>query len=94
MLQKVLRNVQTVTGRNVRHIQNKVGQSCDLLKASDGWIKSKVRFCEISSSEMWRVNMIREITNINQNVLMFNCDEENFLSRDQLQDIVDFISTS
>ena len=96
MLQKVIGNVETITGRNVRFIENKVGLSCDLLKVSDSWLRSKVKFCEIKQEDMWRVNLIREIININQNALMLSSDEadDSFLTRDQLMEIVDFVSTS
>ena len=97
MLQKTYRNVNTVTGRNYRFVENKVGVSCDLLKVSSGWLKSRIKFCDISMNEMWRVNLIKEITNINQNALMFHDGEEcedSFLTRNQLQEIVDFVSAS
>ena len=96
MLQKVIGNVETITGRNVRFIENKVGLSCDILKVSDSWLRSKVKFCEIKQEDMWRVNLIREIININQNALMLSSDEadDSFLTRDQLMEIVEFVSTS
>ena len=69
MLQRVFRNINTITGRNVRHIQDKVGHQHDLLKVRTGWLKSKLKFCEISEEEKWRVGLIKEITNIKQNKL-------------------------
>ena len=68
----------------------------DLLKSSDSWLRSKVKFREINKEDMWRVNVIREIANINQNALMLSGDEadDSFLTRDQLMEIVDFVSTS
>ena len=94
MLQKVYRNVNTITGRNVRFIQDKLGPSCvDILDASSTWMKKNIKFSEIRNEDKWRVDLLREITNINQQVLQF-ISEDSFLSSDQLQEIVDFVSTS
>jgi hypothetical protein len=93
MLQKVY-NVNTITGRNVRFIQDKLGPSCvDILDASSTWMKKNIKFSEIRNEDKWRVDLLREITNINQQVLQF-ISEDSFLSSDQLQEIVDFVSTS
>ena len=93
MLQKVYRNVNTITGRNVRFVQDKLGPSCgEILDLSPTWMKKNIKFCEISNEDKWRVDLIREITNIKQQVLQFNSDDS-FLSSDQLQEIVDFVST-
>ena len=43
---------------------------------------------------MWKVNIIKEITNITQNSLEFITEEDNFLSKEQLQEIMDFVSAS
>ena len=93
MLQKVYRNVNTITGRNVRFIQDKLGPSCNVLDASPTWVKKNIKFWEIRNEDKWRVDLIKEITNINQQVLQFN-REDSFLTSDQLQEIVDFVSTS
>ena len=91
MLQRVFRNINTITGRNVRHIQDKVGHQHDLLKVNTGWLKNKLKFCEISEEEKWRVGLIEEITNIKQNKLEIEpYDENSFLTHDQLQEINDF----
>ena len=56
MLQKVYRNVNTITGRNVRFIQDKLGPSCvDILDASPTWMKKNIKFSEIRNEDKWRV---------------------------------------
>ena len=71
-----------------------LGPSCvDILDASPTWMKKNIKFSEIRMEDKWRVDLLREITNINQQVLQFN-SEDSFLSSDQLQEIVDFVSTS
>ena len=60
------------------------------------WLKNKIKFCEMKEDNKWRVNMIKEIVNINQKVLRLPNSEEDdsFLSQEQLQDILDFVSIS
>ena len=95
MLQKVYKNVNTITGRNIRYIQDKVGHNHDLLKVNTSWLKNKIKFCEIDEGDKWRVGLIKEVVDIKQNKLEIKPnDEDSFLSRDQLQDIIDFVSTS
>ena len=94
MLQKVLYNVATVTGRNVHYIEDKLGQGCRILNADITWVKKNINFCEIREEDMWKVKIIKEITNITQNSLEFSTEEDNFLSKEQLQEIIDFVSAS
>ena len=94
MLQKVLYNVETVTGRNVRYIEDKLGPSCRILNADITWVKKNINFCKIREEDMWKVNIIKEITNITQSSLEFSTEEDNFLSKEQLQEIIDFVSAS
>ena len=96
MLRRVLQNVNTITGRNIRHIQDQIGHHCDLLAVSPKWLKGKLSFCSISNENIWKVNIIREVTNIVHNVLVLEpLDEsDSFLANDQLQEIVNFVSSN
>ena len=94
MLQKVLYNVATVTGQNMRYIEDNLGQGCRILNADITWVKKNINFCEIREEDMWKVKIIKEITNITQNSLEFSTEEDNFLSKEQLQEIIDFVSAS
>ena len=95
MLQKVFNNVNTITGRNIRYIQDKIGHQHDLLTVNISWLKKNIKFCEINEGDKWRVGLIKEVANIKQNKLEIKPDDDDsFLSRDQLQDIIDFVSTS
>ena len=95
MIQKVWKNVETVTGRNIRFILDRIGHGCDIFSINPNWVKKKVKFCEISEENKWRVNLIKEIVDINQKVLdIKNNGEDEFLSKEQLNDIINFVSTS
>ena len=65
MLRKVINNVDTVTGRNVRSIRDKIGKYCDLLSVNSRWLKNKLVFCTMNKEDDWKVNIIREVTNLN-----------------------------
>ena len=96
LLQKVLNNVNTVTGRNVRMIKDMIGHGQDILSINPTWLRKKIKFCEISEQEKWRVNFIKEITNINQMVLKLPAteDEDSFLSSEQLNEILEHLCIS
>ena len=56
-------------------------------------LKNKLKFCEIDNADKWRVNFVKELINIKQNVLTFDQDDS-FLSDDQLNYILVYITTS
>ena len=95
MLEKVCRNVNTVTGNNIRYIQDKVGYHLgDVLDMKPSVLKQNVRFSDINEDDMWRVTLIKEIVNIQQNKLQLKNDNDAFLTFDQFNDILEYVSTS
>ena len=61
------------------------------------WLRNRIKFCDVSENDKWRINMIKEIVNINQNVLESKPtkeDDDSFLTSDQLSEILDFVSCS
>ena len=96
MLQKVINNVSTVTGKNVRMVKDMIGHQHDLLSVKPGWLRNTLKFCELHDDDQWRVDMIKEITNIKQNILELTPDEEedSFLTSEQLEEILHFVSVS
>ena len=90
MLNKVERNYNTVTGRNIGHIQRLLGHKADLFK-----ISKKVAFCEMNKNDIWKVNLIKEITNIKQGKLSLDSvfENDNLLNKDELKCIIDFVSS-
>ena len=91
LLQQIIRNVNTVTGKNVRFILDLTNKR-DIFAIKPYEIKSKVKFCEIPEEEKWRTQLIKEIVNINQNTLSLD-QHENALSSEDLQEILDHICT-
>ena len=94
MLEKTHRNVNTVTGSNLRYILDKLGHDCDIFDVKPSFVKKKARFCEMREDDRWRVNLIKEIVDINQNVLDLNHENVDFFSSEQLNEILEYVSTS
>ena len=95
MLNKVERNYATVTGRNIGYIENLIGPKIDLYNVGKKEVKSKVIFCEMSKNDKWKVNLIKEATNLKQGKLSFDSvyENDNLFSKDELNFIIDFISS-
>ena len=93
MLRKVVHNLDTITGRNMSFIQKKVGQELDLLSVKPEKLKGRLKFFPIENENIWRVNMIKEITNINQNMLYLN-ENDDFLTKEELRDIMHYACSS
>ena len=91
LLQKVLRNVNTITGKNVEYIQRKTGYRYDVLTVKPNILKRDIKFCEIKTEDKWRAEFIREMTNIKQNVVTL--DGEGFTSQ-ELDMLIEFVSTT
>ena len=86
-----------MTGRNVLLVKDMIGHNFDVLTINPTWLKKKVKFYEISDDQKWRINVIKDIVNINQKVLELTPtedEEDSFLTGAELQDILDFFSSS
>ena len=94
MLEKTRNNVNTVTGSNVRYIHEKLGHDCDIFTVKPAYLKSHVKFSETREENKWRVGMIKEIVDIKQNVLELKHENDEFLTKEQLNDIIEYVSTS
>ena len=88
MLRKVVQNASSTTGKNLRLVQDLIGEKCDLLTVSPNWLKKKLSFKQIPDHEVWRVNLIKEVTDIRHDVLYLQSEEETetFLNHEQLKD--------
>ena len=59
------------------------------------FMKKNVKFSEIRENKKWRVNLLKEIVNMKQNTLdLKNDDNDAFLTGEQLNDILEYVSTS
>ena len=76
-------------------IKELTGNIVDIFQTSIVKLKRYVRYCLIESLDNWRVNFIKEITNLNQNVPVLENDKsESFMNIDELDEILNFICNS
>ena len=62
------------------------------MKIKPSEIKRKYKFCEIEMEDKWKVDFVKEITNIKQNVLELENDD-NRLTTKELDDIINHLVT-
>ena len=67
----------------------------DIMKINPGQFKKNFKFNELPEDELWKVDIIKEITNINQNILVLNenvrdNDDEVAFTREELEEIMNF----
>ena len=86
-----MKNLNTVTGRNVNFIENEIGSS-SILKMKPREIKRRYKFCEIQGEDDWKINFVKEITNIKQNVLELEPDDNRFTT-EELNDLLNYLVT-
>ena len=70
---------------------DRIGHDCDILNVKPSFLRNNVKFSEIREDDRWRVNILKEIVNINQNVLDL---KHAFLSSEQLNEILEYVSIS
>jgi hypothetical protein len=56
-------------------------------------IKKNIKFNTSSEENAWRVNLVKELTNVKQNTLSLN-EHENSLTIEELDEILDYVSIS
>ena len=85
--------METVTGKNIAYILKLSGYE-DINQVNSRNLSKIIQFDKMKEEDEWRVRMIREITNIKQNVLYLDPISNESFDNDQLNDIIDFVSTT
>ena len=91
LLHLIKNNTDTITGRNIREILNLTNET-NIFNVKASQIKEH-KFSEIPIGEEWRINFVKELTNIkmkNMSVCFENGDE---LSKEEINDMIFFITT-
>jgi hypothetical protein len=91
LLQKVLKNVNTVTEKNVVYILGKTGHQYNLLTVTPSILRRSLKFCDIQEEDKWRAKMISEVTDIKQNVLTLYGDG---FRTEELNELIEFLSAT
>ena len=91
MLNRVMKDLKTLTGKNVHHILKSI-DSEDIMEVKVNKVKKTFKFAEIDEQEKFRVEFIKEITNIKNNIIGFDDHEDNF-NNDELNEILNYLSS-
>ena len=92
MFQKCQENIETVTWRNIRHILDET-DSENILKIKTSELKRKYKFCKIDNDNLWKVKFIKELTDLKQGSIFIE-NHENMLTRTEMENIVNFVSSN
>ena len=92
LVQKVANNCNTLTGRNVRFVCDKIGVE-NIFDINPNNVKKKFKFSELKEIDAWRANIIKEITNIKQKILSLD-ENEHALTNEDLDNILDYACTT
>ena len=92
LYQKVKKDVETVTGRNIAYILKLSGYD-DIEKINLRDLSRTIKFETIKKEEKWKLDMIQEVVNIKKNVLTLD-NMEDSLDEDEFNDIIHYLSTS
>ena len=90
LLVKVRQNVNSVTGRNIRHVLDVTGNK-DIFSIKTDDVKKVHKFCETQEDDKWKVDFVKEIVNIGQNVLEL---DKKLMTKEELSDILVYLTTS
>ena len=102
LLEKVHLDLDTMTGQNIRHILDQINEK-EIFKVKSRELKRKFKFKELPKEQQWKVNMMKEITDIKHNVVVLSSEDQNELDDhqdknnftvDELNEILSFIATS
>ena len=84
-------NTDTITGRNIREILNCTNE-VNIFKLKLSKLR-KHKFCELPEHEKWRINMIKELTNVKLKNLEINFTNNEDLTTKEIDAIIENICT-
>ena len=84
-------DTNTITGRNIREILNSTNEN-NIFNLKLSKIREH-KFCEVPENEKWRINFIKELTNVKLKNLEINFTKNEELTRKEIDAIIEIIST-
>ena len=94
LYEKIKKNVNTVTGRNVAFVLKATGYNeIEHIKTQE--VMKRVKFCDVPEENTWRGDFLRELVNVKNNVLILSEEgREVFFEKEELDDIIEYLCTS
>ena len=93
LLYKILNDKRTITGKNVNLILQEANQT-DIFKVKVNQLKHKLSFMEFPENSLWKLNILRELTNVKMGILTLDSDNDKSLTSDDIEDIINYVTTS
>ena len=84
--------MNTVTGRNIAFVLQATGYD-EVEEINVSEVKKRIKFCDMAEENNWKVDFLREIVNVKNNVLVLDDEGEVFFDNEDLNDIIDYLST-
>jgi hypothetical protein len=91
LYEKIKKNVNTVTGRNVAFVLKATGYNeIEHIKTQE--VMKRVKFCDVPEENTWRGDFLRELVNVKNNVLILSEEgREVFFEKEELDDIIEYL---
>ena len=93
MYERIKDDTRSITGSNIREILILYDKD-NILDINTKHIKNQMKFCEIPKEEEWRINLIKELTDVKQKNLNIDNNNETFMNNDQIDDLIYIAATS
>ena len=90
LLERIIMNLDSVTGRNVKYVMDETGYD-DIFAMKVEKIKESFQFCEIEENNRWKIDFVKEIVDVKQNVLEL---DQNVMTDEELEEILVYLTTS
>ena len=91
LLFRTIRDQRTITGGNVQKILSYCEET-DIFEVNLNKFKKNFKFCELPEGYEWKINLVKELTDIKMNILSVNFDDS-ILSFDDSDKILYDITT-
>ena len=99
LLEKIKKDMNTMTGQNIRHILEQSGES-NIFRINHKEFKHKFKFANLPAEETWKVNIIKELTDLKHSVYVLTNDGEEAsdeppieFNQEELDEILDYVCT-
>ena len=93
MLYKILKDERTITGRNANLILKETNED-NILNVNVNLFKRNHRFYDLPDNSDWKINLVKELTNLKSNLLAVEFDDNSNLTTDEIDDMIIFVTTS
>ena len=93
LLYKVIKDQRTITGKNTDQILKEIDED-NIFNVNTKKLKKNMKFCEQPVNSNWKIQTIKELTDVKMNKLYVEFEDESNLTMDEIDNIIHFVATS